>query len=86
MEQQNQPAMQQAQPMPQPPNMVTSKDQLYITDMLSWNLNACKKAHFYAQQCQDPQLKAALDEAGQMHERHYNKILGHLNNQTSPLN
>ncbi|SEB07634.1 hypothetical protein SAMN05421743_11567 [Thalassobacillus cyri] len=86
MQQQNQPGMQQAQPMPQPPNMVSGKDQLYITDMLSWNLNACKKAHFYAQQCQDPELQAALEQAGQMHQRHYDKILQHLNDQSQPLN
>ncbi|MFD1020464.1 hypothetical protein [Thalassobacillus hwangdonensis] len=86
MQQQNQSGMQQAQSMTQPPNMVSTKDHLYITDMLSWNLNACKKAHSYAQQCQDQELKAALDQAGQMHQRHYNKILEHLNKQNPPLN
>ncbi|RWZ55051.1 hypothetical protein EQV77_12385 [Halobacillus fulvus] len=73
--------MQQAQPMTQVPEIVTTKDQLYITDMLSWNLNACKKAHFYAQNCQTPEIQAALEQAGQMHQRHYEKILNQLNSQ-----
>ncbi|BAB07208.1 hypothetical protein P4637_00765 [Halalkalibacterium halodurans] len=67
--------------MPQPPQVITVKDQLYITDMLSWNLLACKKAHFFAQQCQDPEVKQALEQAGQMHQRHYTMLLGHLQNQ-----
>ncbi|MBH0231004.1 hypothetical protein [Halobacillus yeomjeoni] len=82
MQQQNQPSsMQQAQPMPQVPDIVSTKDQLYISDMLSWNLLACKKAHFFAQNCQTPEIQAALEEAGQMHQRHYDKILSHLDTQ-----
>ncbi|ARI76657.1 hypothetical protein [Halobacillus mangrovi] len=82
MQQQNEmSSVNQAQPMPQVPNIVSTKDQLYISDMLSWNLNACKKAHFFAQNCQTPEIQAALEEAGQMHQRHYNKILNHLNSQ-----
>ncbi|WP_138418491.1 hypothetical protein [Aquibacillus sediminis] len=81
MQQQNQPMGQnQAQPMPQPPNQVSSKDLLYLTDMLSWNLNATKKAHFFAQQCTIPEVKNALEQACQMHQKHYNMILQHLNN------
>lgn len=65
--------------MNQPPTMVSTKDLLYLTDMLSWNLNAAKKAHFFAQQCTIPEIKAAIDNACKMHERHYEKILSHLN-------
>lgn len=76
--------MQQQGIMPQPPNVVTSKDHLYITDMLNWNLLAMKKAHFFAQQCKDPEIKTSLEQAGQMHERHYQKIIVHLQNQNQP--
>ncbi len=75
--------------MPQPPGVVSTKDSLYLTDMMSWNLLAAKKAHFYASQCQDQQLKAEAEKVGQMHQRHYEKLLGHLNehvNQQQPLN
>ncbi|SDP50942.1 hypothetical protein [Halobacillus aidingensis] len=85
MQQQNQ-SMQQAQPMSQVPEIVSTKDQLYLADMLSWNLNACKKAHFFAQNCQTPEIQAALEEAGQMHQRHYDKLLNHLNSQSQTTN
>ncbi|KGP72547.1 hypothetical protein [Pontibacillus yanchengensis] len=85
MQQQNQMSGQnQANIMPEPPTMVSTKDQLYITDMLSWNLIAAKKAHFFAGFCQNPELKAALEQAGQMHQRHYEKILQHLNENPAP--
>ncbi|MYL33704.1 hypothetical protein GLW08_18965 [Pontibacillus yanchengensis] len=85
MQQQNQMGAQnQANVMPEPPTMVSTKDQLYITDMLSWNLIAAKKAHFFAGFCQNQELKAALEQAGQMHQRHYEKILQHLNENPNP--
>lgn len=83
MTQQNQ--MQQSQGiMMQPPNVVTTKDQLYISDMLSWNLLAMKKCHFFAQQCTDPEIKSVIEKAGQMHQQHYQRILNHLQNSNQP--
>ncbi|MDQ0257603.1 hypothetical protein J2S74_005065 [Evansella vedderi] len=83
--QQQQSAGQQGQQqqniMQQPPNVVTTKDHLYINDMLSWNLLAMKKAHFFAQQCTDQQIAQALEQAGKMHYAHYQTILNHLNQQ-----
>lgn len=69
--------------MQQPPSVVSSKDALYLTDMLSWNLLTMKKSHFFAQQCQDPELKAEIEKCCHMHEKHYQTILSHLN---SPQN
>lgn len=38
---------QQAQAlMTQPPEIMSTKDHLYVNDMLSWNLLAMKKMHF----------------------------------------
>lgn len=86
MPQQNQPTGQgQMQFIPQPPNVVSSKDLLYLSDMLSWNLNAAKKAHFFAQNCTIPEVKNALEQTCQLHESHYNKILQHLNQNQQPL-
>ena len=78
--QQQQQGQTQQNVMSQPPNIISTKDELYLTDILSWNLLAMKKAHFYATQCQDPEVKAALDQAGQMYQRHYQKVLNHLQN------
>ncbi|KAA9019999.1 hypothetical protein [Niallia endozanthoxylica] len=68
----------------EPPAVISTKDTMYLTDMLSWNLLAMKKAHFFAQQCHDPEIVSALESCGQMHQRHYERILSHLNvqNQT----
>ncbi|GIN70917.1 hypothetical protein J14TS2_13920 [Bacillus sp. J14TS2] len=77
---QNQPMNQQNQQsiMPQPPHVITTKDFSYINDMLAWNLLAMKKAHHAASQCQDQKIKNKLEACGQMHQQHYMKILGHL--------
>ncbi|WP_132372551.1 hypothetical protein [Melghiribacillus thermohalophilus] len=74
----------QNQNMQMPPTMVSSKDQMYLTDMLTWNLTASKKAHFFARQCQNQDVKTALEDAGRMHQRHYEKILQYLNRNPNP--
>jgi hypothetical protein len=65
-------------PIPLPPRAITTKDVLYIKDALSWELLAFKKFHFMANQIQNPQLKDALNKAGQMHQNHYQRLLTHL--------
>lgn len=72
------PAQQTSTPIPAPPRVLTTKDVAYLKDALSWELTAFKKFHFYAQQTTDPKIKQALDSAGQMHQRHYQKLLTHL--------
>lgn len=69
--------------MMQPPEMVTVKDSLYLTDMLSWNLLVMKKAHFFSQHVQDQSIKMQLEKCGQMHQNHYEKILNHLNKENN---
>lgn len=62
----------------QPPFMLTPKDLLYLEDEMSWELNAMKKCHHYAQLCTDPQIAQILDQTGRMHQDHYQRLLGHL--------
>lgn len=83
MQMQQQTMTQQAG-MPQPPQVISTKDALYLTDMISWNLLAMKKAHFFASQCQDQEVVAAIERAGQMHQRHYQRMLQHLQNPNQP--
>jgi hypothetical protein len=69
----------QTQPqIPTPPRAITTKDLLYIKDVLSWELLACKKFHHMAQQVSNPQIKQALEKTGQMHQSHYQRLLPHL--------
>ncbi|MFY0544006.1 ferritin-like domain-containing protein [Brevibacillus sp. H7] len=73
------PGAQQMQvPIPVPPRVITTKDCSYLKDALSWELLSFKKFHFFAQQATDPQVKQALEQAGQMHQRHYQTLLTHL--------
>lgn len=64
--------------MERPPGVISTKDCMYLTDMMSWNLLAAKKANFFAQQIQDPEVKAAAEKSAQMHQQHYQKLLNHL--------
>ncbi|WP_235848353.1 hypothetical protein [Litchfieldia alkalitelluris] len=68
----------------QPPQVLSTKDVLYLTDMMSWNLTALKKAHFLESQCQIPEISQAMQQACEMHERHYRTILGHLDPTNQP--
>lgn len=67
-----------------PPEVVTTKDLAYLKDSLSWELLAMKKCHHFAQECSDPQLRQALEEACRMHQRHYETLLAHLRTGSSP--
>jgi hypothetical protein len=77
----------QQQPLMQvPPQVVTTKDFLYLKDQLSWELLAMKKCRHFAQECTDPEIRMAIDKAGQMHQRHYMLLLKHLqNNNTAEM-
>lgn len=71
----------QEQPiLPQPPRVITTKDHLYLKDQLSWELIAMKKCYHFARECSDSDLSQAIDQAGQMHQRHYELLLKHLQN------
>ncbi|MFC4767852.1 hypothetical protein [Effusibacillus consociatus] len=60
-----------------PPQAITTKDLLYLRDAMSWTLLAMKKCAHFAQECQDQEVKQLIDQAGQMHQRHYNMLLQH---------
>jgi hypothetical protein len=79
MQQQNMNTQNQQGIMQTPPSVISSKDALYVNDMMSWNLLAAKKANFFAEQCQDPEVRAEVEKCSAMHQRHYQQILGHLN-------
>ena len=81
----SQPADQQAM-YPEPPKMVSTKDLLYLSDMLSWNLLASKKMDWIAQSCQLPDIKKECEAAQQMHTKHYDEILKFLKqNEGGPM-
>jgi hypothetical protein len=64
--------------MDQPPNVITSKDLAYLKDAMSWELLAMKKCHHFASHCQDPEIKNQLEGTGQMHQKHYDRLLQYV--------
>ncbi|MGK5506830.1 ferritin-like domain-containing protein [Brevibacillus formosus] len=72
-------------PIPEPPKVISTKDLSYLKDALSWELIAFKKLHAFAQQATDPQVKQCLEQQGQMHQRHYQKLLSHLQNNNTAV-
>ncbi|HKM42454.1 MAG TPA: hypothetical protein VJZ70_00495 [Limnochordia bacterium] len=70
----------QQQRMNQPPRVLSTKDDAYLTDALSWELLAAKKAHSFASQCSDQQVKHQVEQLCQLHQQHYHTLLNHLSN------
>ena len=88
MQQQPNKPMGQSQPMGQamqqnrmsePPQVITTKDLSYIKDALSWELDVIKKFNHFSQETQDQQAKNLIDQTSQMHQKHYQTLLKHLN-------
>lgn len=65
--------------MPEPPQILTTKDHLYLTDALSWELDVIKKFNHFAQETQDAKAKSLMRRAAQIHQKHYSILLKHLN-------
>lgn len=63
--------------MTQPPRVITSKDLHYLSDHMTWQLVALKKCYHYAKECMDQDAINLLNQAGQMHLRHYQMLLKH---------
>ncbi|BAU26740.1 hypothetical protein DFP93_11819 [Aneurinibacillus soli] len=84
MQQQMTGQSQSQQPMfTTPPQVITGKDLNYLADQMNWLLVAAKKCSHYAKECTDPQIKQIIDQTGQMHQRHYNTLLTHCQNNNS---
>ena len=64
--------------MNQPPDMLTSKDSAYLSDALSWELLAAKKAYHMSLECQDAQIRNQLEQLSEMHQNHYEILLNHF--------
>jgi len=69
--------------MVKPPNVISTKDALYLKDILGWELLAVKKCTDCQQHIQDPALKQLFTEIANMHRRHYDTLLGHLQTQNA---
>ncbi len=57
------------------PNIISSKDLDYLSDMFEWNYGALKKAYNAASQVQDTDLKNMLERGIQLFQNNMNNIL-----------
>ena len=51
------------------PDMISTKDLLYISDAFEWNLTAHKKASHYAEVVNDKEIKKELESVSNMHKK-----------------
>lgn len=73
----------QQQRMTEPPQIITTKDLAYIKDGMSWLLDIIKKDNHFAKEAQDQKVQAQLKKIAQIHQKHYNLLLKHLNPQNT---
>lgn len=61
--------------MNQVPNMISTKDFAYLSDIFEWNMNASKEANHYSGEVTMENVKAMIEEARSMHTNHAQKIV-----------
>lgn len=65
--------------MKEVPTIISTKDLLYIDDMLSWNFTTIKKINYYVQNIEDEDVNNLLSEVANTYKKHYSEILECLN-------
>lgn len=60
------------------PQMISTKDFAYLSDMFEWNYTAFKQINHYVQEVQDEQIKELFERIRNMHEDHMNFIISIL--------
>ncbi|MCY0889084.1 MAG: hypothetical protein OWQ59_11595 [Alicyclobacillaceae bacterium] len=66
-----------------PSEQIGTKDLSYLKDELSWLITAAKKCAHYEEECQDAAVRSLICDIGQMHQRHYNLLFRHLQEDAS---
>lgn len=66
--------------MSEVPKMISTKDLLYIEDMMNWNMVYSKKCHMYKSMISNSEIKKFVDTIAKMHTEHYEKFLNIINN------
>lgn len=56
-------------------NMLTTKEATLISDLLTMEESACKKARLYARTLTDMQLADQINKIADNHERRFNALL-----------
>lgn len=57
------------------PNMISSKDLAYISDMFNWNITLQKKTDAYLKTCKDEELCKELNKLNKMHKKNCQNLV-----------
>lgn len=60
------------------PQIISTKDLAYLSDMFQWNETAFKQINHFIGEVQDEQVKELLERFRNMHEDHMNFIISIL--------
>ncbi len=56
-------------------NMLTTKEATLVSDLLTLEESACKKARLYSRIMTDPELAKSMEKIADNHERRFNALL-----------
>ena len=57
------------------PQMISTKDLLYICDMFEWMMTAAKKANHFCNEVQDDEIKDVLTQVVEVHAKHCQTLI-----------
>lgn len=57
------------------PEMISTKDLAYLSDIFTWHFIASKKCHHYQNQVQDEEIKNTIERIGDMHAHYCHEII-----------
>ena len=57
------------------PDMISTKDLAYISDMFNWNITAYQKVNYYMKTCKDKDICDEFKKVSNMHLDNCNKLL-----------
>ena len=60
------------------PQIISTKDLTYLSDMFNWNYNAFKKINHFIDEVTDVEIKETLERIRNMHEDHLRYIISIL--------
>lgn len=64
--------------MKEAPNMISSKDLLYIEDMMNWNYTFVQNLKVLAELVCDEEVLEIFNKVKKMHVKHFKELLGIL--------
>lgn len=60
------------------PQIISTKDFSYLSDMFEWNYNAFKQVNFFLDEVKDEKIRELLERVKNMHEDHLYYIVSIL--------